>query len=256
MTYLSEDPTYLAALFLILAGAFLVALKVTQQGKYLVRAGIVLGLGLVVLVIDWLWVTDNERIEHVVYDLRRAVANSDADGVISHLAPNVQYLQGDTALSADATRALIRVNLSRFHFDFVRISDLHASAMQQARRGTAEFRVFTRGSLSPSPGAANTGTNVTAWSLGFQETEPGVWKVNRISPISIPQQVLAYPRGLPESDDSHPGYNDAIHFPRPRPMRLPGSRRAGMRSHAGPPEPGAMSDQGPSDHPMRFRSVD
>lgn len=63
MTYLSEDPTFLAGFFLVLAGAFLAALKVTQQGKYLVRAGIALGLGLVVFVVDWLWVTDTERIE-------------------------------------------------------------------------------------------------------------------------------------------------------------------------------------------------
>jgi hypothetical protein len=231
MTYLSEDPTFLAAFFLVLAGAFLAALKVTQQGKYLVRAGIALGLGLVVLVVDWLWVTDTERIERVVYDLRRAVANSDADGVISHLVPNVQYLQGDTALSEQATRALIRDNLSRFHFDFVRISDLHASAMRQARRGTAEFRVFTRGSLSSQPGAANSGTKITAWSLGFQETEPGVWKVNRISPISIPRQILAYPGGLPESDDSHWGSNDAIRRPYSSQLRLLHSRRYDMRGH-------------------------
>ena len=45
MTYLSEDPTFLAGFFLVLAGAFLAALKVTQQGKYLVRAGIALGWG-------------------------------------------------------------------------------------------------------------------------------------------------------------------------------------------------------------------
>ena len=48
--------------------------------------------------------TDNERIEQVVYDLRQAVLNSDAEGVLIHMAPNVQYLQGDTALSEDATR--------------------------------------------------------------------------------------------------------------------------------------------------------
>ena len=254
MTYLSEDPTFLAVALLLLAGAFLVALKVTQQGKYLVRAGIALGLGLVVLVVDWLWVTDNERIEQVVYDLRQAVANSDADRVISHLAPNVQYLQGDTALSEEATRALIRVNLSRFHFDFVRISDLQTSAMQQSRRGTAEFRVFTRGNLSSSPGAVHSGTNITAWSLGFQETEPGVWKVNRISPISIPRGILAYPRGLPDSDDSHLGFNDGIRIP-----RLP---ECGFSVHGaltcaatGPPEPGAMRDKGTSDHLITSRSA-
>jgi hypothetical protein len=242
MTYLSEDPTYLTAGFLLLAGGFLVALKVTQQGKYLVRAGIALGLGLVVVVVEWLWVTDNERIEQVVYDLRRAVLNSNAEGVLAHLAPNVQYLQGDTALSEDATRALVRVNLSRFRFEFVRISDLHTSAMRQARRGTAEFRVFTRGSLSDSSGTVDSGTRITAWSLGFQETAPGLWKVNRISPISIPRGILAfpYPGGMPKTDDSHLGFNDGIDIPRPGGKQLPGARRPSIRSRRAA---GIVSDQ-------------
>jgi len=239
MTYLSEDPTYLVAGFLLLAGAFLVALKVTQQGKYLVHAGIALGLGLVVVVVERFWVTDNERIEQVVYDLGRAVLNSDAEEVIAHLAPSVQYLQGDTALSEDATRALIRVNLSNARFEFVRISDLHASAMRQARRGTAEFRVFVRGSLNASTGTVDGGTSVTAWSLGFQETEPGVWKVNRISPISIPRGILAFPGDLPKSDDSHLGFNDGIKIPRPPGSGFPGPRRPGIRSQR---PVGVMSD--------------
>ncbi len=66
------------------------------------------------------------------------------------MAPNVQYLQGDTALSEDATRALIKANLSHAQFEFVRISDLQTSAGQQSRRGKAEFRVFTRGHLNSS----------------------------------------------------------------------------------------------------------
>ena len=145
----------------------------------------------------------------MVYDLRRAVLNSDAEGVLIHMAPNVQYLQGDTALSEDATRALIRANLSHAQFDFVRISDLQTSAGQQSRRGKAEFRVFTRGRLTSSA-SADSGTAVTTWSLGFQETEPGVWKVNRISPVSIPQGILALPTGLPPTDESHLGLSGGI----------------------------------------------
>jgi len=240
MTYLSENPTLLAGGFLVLAGAFLVALKVTQQGKHLVFAGIALGLALAVVVVEWFWVTDNERIEQVVDDLRRAVSISDAEGVLAHLAPNVQYLRGETALSEDATRALIRVNLSSIHFDFVRVSDLHTSVMRQGRRGTAEFRVFARASQNSSAGTFDTGTTITAWSLGFQETGPGVWKVNRISPISIPRGMLAFPGGLPNADDSHLGYNDGIRIPRPHGKSFPGPRRDRLRERR---SDGASTDQ-------------
>jgi hypothetical protein len=227
MTNLLEDPTYLVGGLLLLAGAFGVAFNVTRLGKYLVRAGIALGLALVVVTVEWLWVTDNERIEQVVYDLRRAVLDSDVEGALSHMAPNVQYLQGDTALSEGATRALIQANLSHARFEFVRISDLQTSAGQQSRRGKAEFRVFTRGHLNSSSGLAS-GTALTTWSLGFQETAPGVWKVNRISPITIPQGILALPSGLPPTDDSHLGFSGGIGFPRSNELgkrRRPGEPR-------------------------------
>ena len=80
MTFLSEDPTYLAGFLVLAAGAFLMALKVTQQGKYLVWALTALGLAVAVVVIERMWVTDNERIESVVYDLRRAVLAADRRG--------------------------------------------------------------------------------------------------------------------------------------------------------------------------------
>ena len=87
------------------------------------------------------------------------------------MAPNVQYLQADSSLSEDETRAMIKTTLSRAEFEFIRISDLEISVGQQSRRGQAEFRVFTRGPHS-SPLMAELGTAVTTWSLGFQETAP------------------------------------------------------------------------------------
>jgi hypothetical protein len=213
MTYLSEDPTLLAGGFLLLAVAFGIALKVTQQGKYLIRAVVAVVLAVAVVGIEWLWVTDNERIESVVYDLRRAVLNSDAEGVLVHMATNVQYLRGDLALDSEATRGLIRANLSNLSFDFIRISNLQTNAGRQTRRGTAAFQVFAKGSLDTSQAKMNFGTANSVWSLGFQETEPGVWKVSRITPVQIPNGALAMPGGSP--DRYNLGYNDRTSRPRP-----------------------------------------
>jgi hypothetical protein len=229
MVDLAEDSSYLVGGLLLLSGAFLVALNFTRQNKYLIRAGIAIGLAIAVLAVEWVWVTDNERIEQVVYNLRRAVLNSDAEGVIAHMAPNVQYLQGDTALTEEMTRALIRSNLSHSRFDFLRVADLQVSAGQQSRRGTAEFRVFARGQLDSPSTAGDIGTSVTTWSLGFQETEPGVWKVNRISPISIPRGALALPGGLLPTDGSHLGYDDGIGVFRAK-GRVSVPRRGSFRS--------------------------
>src|SRR6185312_6929853 len=91
MELLSEDPTYLVGGLGILAVVFLVAVRVTQQGKFLLWAMIAGGIALLVLAIDWIWVTDNERIEAVVYELAKAVQASDAAGVTKHLTPDIQY---------------------------------------------------------------------------------------------------------------------------------------------------------------------
>jgi hypothetical protein len=223
MTYLSEDPTFLAGGLLLLAVAFGIALNVTQQGKYLIRAVVAALLAVVVIGIEWVWVTDNERIENVVYDLRRAVSNSDVEGVLGHMAPNVQFLRGELVLDGESTRSLIRGRLANAHFDFVRISNLQTNAGRQTRRGTAVFQVLAKGTLDTSQvfGTAN-----SVWELGFQETAPGVWKVSRITPVQVPNEALAMVGGA--SNRAHLGYNDQANQP-----QQPG-RRAMMRRRYDP----------------------
>lgn len=190
MTYLSEDPWLIVSGLVLLGGSFLIALRTTGQGKYLIWAGSALGLAAVLLVVEGLWVTDNERIERVVYDLRRAVASSDVEGVLVHLTPDVEYSQGEASLSSEATRALVRNNLGRAKFDFVRVSDLRTNHGEQSRRGTAEFRVYAKGTLDTSLATMNVGTADSSWSLGFEETAKGVWKINRITALSAPQGLV------------------------------------------------------------------
>jgi hypothetical protein len=190
MVYLSEDPTLLAGLLLLMAGVFLVAMRATQQGKYLVRAVIAATLAAAVVVAEWLWVTDNERIEQVVYGLRDAVANSDVEGVLAHMTPDVMYLKGEMALDGEATRGLIRDNLSRARFEIVRITNLETNAAKQSRRGTATFGAFFKGTADTSMASMNFGSTNSIWSLGLQETEPGVWRVNRITPVQVPGEGL------------------------------------------------------------------
>jgi hypothetical protein len=194
MAYLSEDSTLLAGLLLLMAGGFVVAMRATQQGKYLVRALFAAGLAAAVVVVEWLWVTDNERIEQVVYGLRDAVASSDVEGVLSYMAPDVQYVRGDTALDGETTRDFIRANLERARFDIVRISGLETSAAEQSRRGTATFHVLSKGTMDTSLGTVNIGTTADSlWSLGLRESQPGVWKVNRITPMQLPRGALEVP---------------------------------------------------------------
>jgi hypothetical protein len=203
MTVLSENPIILTGGLAILGVAFLVALKATQQGKHLAFAGAALGLALAVFVIERLWVTDNERIEQAVYELRDAVARSDVDEVLEHLAPSVRFGRDNDVHSPDETRSMIRSRLSNAAFDFVRVSQLRTNVGRQSRRGTAEFRLLAKGRLNSPVGAITIGTADSEWSLSFQEVEPHVWKVVRIIPVSVPGGLLTReePR-LPSRDYS------------------------------------------------------
>jgi len=121
-----------------------------------------------------------------VYDIRRALLASDAEGVLAHMTPDVQYVQSSETLPTAATRAMIQASVPRSQFDVVRIRALQTSAGRRTRRGRAEFKVFVRGDVQGPFGMGGAGAADSSWSLGFEETSPGVWQVNRITPISFP----------------------------------------------------------------------
>ncbi len=196
MEFLSDDPTYLAGGLGLAAGVLLIAMRLTQQGKYLIWAGVALALALAVLGVERVWVTDNERVEATVYALGRAVASRDVPGVLELLTPDVQYVaRGNTTHSA-LTRRMIEQLVRDSEFDFLQITHLKASAGGQSRRGQAEFMVRCSGSVHTSFGTQNFATTNTTWSLGLRETSPGVWRVNRITPVSLPGHQNVLPAGL------------------------------------------------------------
>lgn len=194
MEMLSEDPTYLAGGLGLLGVALLIALKVTQQGKYLLWAIVALGLALMVVVVERLWVTDNERVEAAVHGLARAVASSDVDGTLAHFDEDIRYVRRGITLPPLATRALARELVSSAKFDFLRLTHLRAHAGGQSRRGTAEFQVISGGSIQRGGYTYNFGSTNSTWSLGLREVRPGVWKVNRITPVSVPAGENVLPR--------------------------------------------------------------
>lgn len=183
MHYLSEDPWPLVILLGAVAAGFLIALRATQDGKYLIRAGIALAVALLLLGIEQLWVTDAERIEAVVLDLAAALRASDADRVIQHFASDVEVTDEDNSLGS-LDPGLIRHQLRGIHFDQVRLTDLKAQTFPASRTGKATFGALILGTNDNMTVHQGFGDR-TAWDLGFEEVEPGVWKVSRISPTRL-----------------------------------------------------------------------
>lgn len=194
MEFLSDDPTYVAAGLGLLAAFLLVALRLTQQGKYLIWALSALGLAAVVLVVEWLWVTDNERIESAVYGLAKAVGDSNQEKALSFLTDDVRYVRGSLSTPAAATKALTIDLVSHARFDILRLTDFQAHAGGQSRAGTADFRVVASGTIERGGNNYNFGTTRSSWQLGLKEVSPGVWKVNRITPVEVPHADGILPR--------------------------------------------------------------
>jgi len=190
MYYLNEDPLYVLLALGLGAAVCLIALRVTQQGKFLVWAGALSGLAALLFLGERLWVTDAERVEAVVYDLAEAVEASDISRIESHLDGNPTLgRQGQAGGVVPAKLFLSQIRQVRF--DFVRVGRLHAAVGDQSRRGSAEFKVTTSGTLDEGGhGDLNFAATASEWSLGFRETAPGVWKINRITAINLPRYAM------------------------------------------------------------------
>lgn len=207
MTWLAEDPWPLGMTFGAVALGCLVALRVTQQGKYLIAAVIAALLALGVVVIERLWVTENERIEAVITALGHAVARSDADAALALMTPDVTLTQAGVTLGgrqaraiqrvlpgvkadqANPARGMIRQAVADARFDFLSITRIQAHAGQLSGMGQAEFRVFASGSIDRGGTRFNFATDAggTDWTAGMRRGDDGRWLIESITAARVPR---------------------------------------------------------------------
>ena len=189
MYYLIDDPSSVLIALGLAALGCLLAMRVTQQGKFLIWAGSLAAAAGLIFAIDQFWVTDAERVEAVVHDLARAVEASDVDRIKSHLDDKVTLgMKGHTTDASFVLRVALGM-LKNTHFDFVRVAQLTTEAGSQTKRGSAEFKVSASGIFNEGGSQMPLGSLGTEWSLGFREESPGVWKVTRITAIAVPREV-------------------------------------------------------------------
>ena len=188
MHYVAEDPTILIGVLVVAALICLIVLKFTQQGKYLVWA---VGLGLAaafVVLLEQVWITDNERIEAVVYALRDATARSDADAVLALTTSDLRLepsIPGGRGLLA---RAFLKSTLSNTKFEYLLIRHLEVSSSPQARRGSAQFEVLASGTYQRYNWATSAGQAI--WSVGVEEMPDKTWKINRLTAVKLPGPIM------------------------------------------------------------------
>ena len=233
---ISEDPSYIVGGLVLVGIGCLVALRVSGQGKHLIFGLAAFAGALFFVAVDYLWVTDNERVEAVVERLRRAVVNSNVEGVFAELTADARFANFTPA----STRAIIAGELPRTHFEYVRFSQSKTSAGGQSRRGTVEFRAVAAGMANAEYAPSRFLIDGSDWSLGVEETSPGVWKINRITPVRLPGPIafpLLYRGRTNENRDSPPTerrqfkwFNSNDTRRRPRPYAGPKSKFAAPKS--------------------------
>ena len=192
MHYLTEDPSYVLIALGLAALGCLIALKVSQQGKYLVWAGALATVAALVFGFERSWVTDAEQVEGVVYDLARAVQASDVERIKSHLDDRVTIGMRGRTMDGSIPMRIVLGLLQHTHFDFVRVGQLTTSVGRQTRMGTATFKVSATGTFNEGTSETPLGTVGSEWQLSFVEKSPGVWKVTRIQGIKVPYEVARY----------------------------------------------------------------
>jgi hypothetical protein len=187
--YICEHPETVLIILAVVAVLSLIAARFTQLGKYAIAALLALVLAGVVVVCDWYWVTDRERIESVVYELADAVEKSEPDRIYPHIdmvkPPQSGFAAFDflnRTLLEPIFKQMVSQALKSYKFDFVQVRNLRVEVKEQSRQGVAEFLVLAMAGADAPGASARTGAGTynSGWTLRFRETEPGVWKVTRI----------------------------------------------------------------------------
>ena len=200
ISWLAEDPWPVAGTLATAAVVFLILLRVTQQGRFLLWASGCLALAVATIVIEFFWVTDVERIEDVIGGMTRALQRSDGKTAASYLADDAIVTIGETdvgSLQGDAVldHGLFERALSETKFDLLQVSRLTIKVGSQTRQGTARFKILATGSYNGNVKVPFTAAG-TEWDFGCREVSPGVWKVARITPTSLPADAAPYVRGI------------------------------------------------------------
>jgi hypothetical protein len=218
--YVAENPWYLVAILGVVAAGFLITLRATQDGRYLVRALVALGLAGALIVVDQVWVTEAERVERVIRDLADAIARSDGQVMMDLMDQHVVFGIRSNIHGEELDLGSFAELLSQVQFDFVRVSRLTATAGAQTRRGQAEFKVTASGAIRQG-GVLRNFLGNSEWSIGLRRISSGAWKINRITAVELPQYTMlpTLKVKLPKASPGEPAPLQPVTPPAPAPMR-------------------------------------
>jgi hypothetical protein len=169
--WFTEDPWPPVLILAVLALVFGLAWHANQRPRHLLLAIGCAGLGLVVLIVEEMIVTEAEEVEAQVYALAEAVTREDYEKVLDFLSAEAGPLR------AEVGSVIQDVEVE----DNLRITDLRVS--HKSGSDTAESHFRANGSVTWRKSFTSNVT--TRWNLTWRKAE-GAWKIiqiERLDPI-------------------------------------------------------------------------
>ncbi|MFV2065629.1 MAG: hypothetical protein ACC645_01515 [Pirellulales bacterium] len=166
MTWLVEDPLPIVLAGIAAEVVLLVILFQTGRGLVMLgMLGVLMVTGLL-LAIEWLVVTDRERVEGALYGIASALERHDTEGVLSRIASDATELRGE-----------IEARLARHQIAEARIGG-HAEVTfnRLTNPPSATARFFARFKLRGGGGDLPDGNFAGRFTVRLVEEE-GQWKV-------------------------------------------------------------------------------
>jgi hypothetical protein len=151
-----------------------IAMVATGRGRYLIGIAALGCLALVLVIVEWSWVTDRERVDGIIDDMARAALHEDSATLVGYLAADCRYGSMDRNAIAAFADSIFR----QFAIDRVSVSSRKTDVFPVRREARAEFLAVVRGrqnnvDFSPYP---------TRWILTFVQRDGG-WQVVEIQQI-------------------------------------------------------------------------
>lgn len=164
-------------LWLLALGALVlvIATVATGRAKFLLGVAALAALAVLLVIVEWLWETDRERVDKVVEILAQAVRDADAAAIERHLAPRCRYGGANRSEIVRRAESLFQT----FEIDKLTISGKKTEVFPLRQEARCEFLAVVRGRQSnvefnPYP---------TRWIFTFTQDTSGEWQVSEIQQI-------------------------------------------------------------------------
>lgn len=176
--WLGDEVWPLICLLALVALGLAIAMAATGRGRFFIGVVALACLALLLVAIEYVWVTDRERVDGIVREMADSAVREDASGLVQHLSPTVRY----GTLDRSAIERLASATFEQFAIDRVTVSGRKTEVFAKQGEARVDFLAVVRGrrnnvDFSPYP---------TRWVLTFVKNPQGVWLVEDI------EQVTAY----------------------------------------------------------------